>query len=188
MIIFLLVHFTARGQFPYPKNDKIRLLTDTNATNVIYDLNDVRFYFKQKTLLKYLENRLKENVYKKLAERGDVDSNYTILLDTLKMRFKSPLYIKGNNLVFNSKTGELNKTVLQNYYQRALNELIPYIMIDGKLAVFDHKRNALVKSMKIKQEQTFDFLGWRQILTLFYPDGKLLYTIQNRRSPDGNDL
>jgi hypothetical protein len=118
------------------------------------------------TLLKYLENRLKKNVYKKFAERGDVDSNYTVLLNALKTHRKTTFYIKES---------EREKTAFQSFYILGLNQLLPCVLIDGNFALFDRKRNTLIQYIQINQDQTYDFKGWRQVLTLTHANGDFLF-------------
>lgn len=174
-IWFSLLSVKSFAQFPIAHNSMIRMSTDTSKSLIIYQLDGNKLYFNQKTLLKYLRNRQNEMVYKRLFKNGIIDSDYYSLNQKLTRILKTKMFINGGDTKL-------------DHYRLAINKLLPYILINDELAILDEKTNKLIKSAIIIQNQTDDFKGFKQILTLQHLNKVPILELISRRSSDGNDL
>jgi len=169
--LLLLLQIAVKAQvFPAIKHPVINLRSFTKSATIIYDLDSVKFYFDKTTIIRYL----------KKEQRGKIDSNISFFLNALHAN--SNLTIKDNAPVFNKRTGELDMTVPQNIYQKVMNIIVPSILLDGKAAIYDCVRHVFVNRIHATQEQSLDFLGYREVIKLYYIDKRLFYSIEIRRT------
>jgi len=174
----LLSNFSKAQIFPPIKRHNVKLKLYSNSANVVYQLDSFKFYFERQTLIGFLKRQLKKKN----------DTVVAISLNNLKTRYKSNLIIKGGNLVFDPKTGLIDKTLLQNDYQLAMNKVLSSILLNGKVAIYDCKNHIFIESIRIEQEQSLDAKGYLEILEFYNTNKKLIYSMQFRKSEDGIGL
>ncbi len=168
LLVLILLQLTVRAQSVdvSKMGPPIKLKPFNNANTVIYEVDSVKFYFKRTMVIKYLKKALKI----------EPDSSETIVLKILKHTHQKQIVIKQSPFVFDLKTGQVDITIMQNNYLSAIVEVMPYLLITGKVSVYERTKQVFLKGIYPSDYPGLDIRGTTDYIKIFDPDGRLLYS------------